>query len=1139
MSEVGKSETAKREEEVLAFWKDQRIFERSLGKKAPKGEFIFYDGPPFATGLPHHGSLLSSVVKDVFPRYKTMRGYRVPRRWGWDCHGLPIEIEVEKKLGLKSKKDILSLGIDKFNESARSMVLRYVDEWEKYIDRIGRWVDFKNSYKTMDNTYIETVWWVLKQLHGKKMLYEGRKVLMYCPHDETPLAKAEIAMDNTYKDITEEAVTVKFKLKNPVKFGLPENSYVLAWTTTPWTLPGNVALAVAPGITYAFVEKNGEYLVAAADRLPALKLTDSQGTFPGKQLIGAEYEPLYDIPGVRAHKGKKHVILPADFVTTTEGTGIVHTAVMYGEDDFTLGTKENLPMVQLLNSNATYNDQAPEFIRSEYIKKAEKLIKADLEQKNLIFAKENHTHSYPHCHRCGTPLIYNAVASWFINIQKVKSKMLKENAHINWVPAHLKEGRFKHIVENAPDWTISRNRFWASPLPMWKEKGGKGLMIVGSVEELLKKVKKSGNKYFVMRHGEAQSNVSHIFDASGRADNHLTERGRQGVLESILEFKKQNDIDMVVVSPILRTRETAKIVQNALDLPDSAVMVDERLRELQVGSFDGKSVAEWEAQFHHQGVAFNEVPEGSETYTQVRKRVGDLIFELERRYTGKRILVVTHDLPAWLLNTIANRLTIEQSMAESSTEVFLHVGEIKELNFVPYPHNALYEPDLHRPYIDTIVLQDEKGNTYERIPEVIDCWVESGSMPYASNHYPFENKHVFNPERFFGLLPKGFPADFIAEYIAQTRTWFYYMHTIGVLLFSRHAFRNVISTGTILAGDGSKMSKSKGNFTDPLIVMDKYGADAIRFYMMGSVVMSGEDLNFRDEEVRETHNRVVGILWNSYKFFELYKHERKEGVDALRSTHVLDKWILSLLGKTTKDVTDALEFYDTPTACRVLRAFVEDYSTWYVRRSRDRVKGQNEEDKQFALTVQREVLLTLSQLLAPITPFIAESIYRSVGGEKDSVHLSRWPEPVPTDSKLLVEMERVREIASLGLQEREKAGIKIRQPLSRAAVRSLPGDIGLKAVLAEELNVKEVVEDPNINSEVELDTMLTTELREEGVVRSLVRRVQEWRKEQGLTIADRPTYTLFVSPEEKDVAEKYRKEITRETNLKHLDITLS
>ncbi len=1136
MSEVGKSETAKREEEVLAYWKESQIFEKTLSKHAPRGKFIFYDGPPFATGLPHVGNLLSSVVKDLVGRYKTMQGHHVPRVWGWDCHGLPVESLVEKKLGLKTKKDILTIGIDVFNEEARASVLQYVDEWEKYVDRIGRFVDFKNSYKTMDNSYIESVWWALKKLNSKKLLYEGRKVLMYCTHCETPLAKAEIAMDHTYKDITEEAVTVKFKLTNAIKYGLPESTYMLAWTTTPWTLPGNVGLAVGPDILYVLVEHAGEHYVIAKDRAEQIK-GDVAGEFLGKQLIGAQYEPLYHIAAVEGHKGRKHTVLGADFVTTTEGTGVVHTAVMYGEDDFALGQKEGLPMVQLLNPNGTYNDLVPEFIRGEYIKKAEKLIKADLEHRTFLFSTGSHTHSYPHCYRCGTPLIYNAVGSWFINIQKVKAKMLSENEKITWVPEHLKHGRFKHIVESAPDWTISRNRFWASPLPIWKEKKGGGVMVVESIEELLQKTKRSGNTYFVMRHGGAESNKARTTDSHGDPHNTLTDAGRRTVRENAEKLDKKAKIDLIIVSPLLRARETAKIAQKALNVPDSAVMVDERLREIEFGSFGGGPVQTWDSYFKSTHDRFVIAPEGAENLTQVRRRTGDVLFELERRYVNKNILIISHGDPLWVMAAVAEHK--DSSRVAEEKRNLPETGEVQELPFVPFPHNANFELDLHRPYIDAITLVDRKGRQYERIPEVIDCWVESGAMPIASMGYP-KDKNRVNPSRLFGLWPKGYPGDFIAEYIAQTRTWFYYMHAIGILLFGRLSFKAVVSTGTILAADGSKMSKSKGNYTDPLNIMHMFGADALRFHLLQSVVMQSEDLNFRDEDVREAHNRVIQILWNSYKFFELYKEEYDGSAKAEESVHVLDRWALSRLAQVTNVMTEALDAYDTPTAARAFRNFIEDYSTWYVRRSRDRVKGEDESDKQYSLATQRTVLLMVAKLAAPIMPFIAESLYRSVGGEKEeSVHLVSWPAAGNVDETLLADMIQIRTAASQGLKAREEAGIKIRQPLAMLKVKTLPNNTTLLAVLGQEVNVKEVVQDGALKEDVWLDTELTPALREEGVVRGLIRRVQEWRKESGLTISDRPSHTLVVSSEEKDIAEKHRAAIARETGLKDLTISIS
>ncbi len=1172
-----KSEVAKREEEVLAFWKENKIFEKSLEKPSPKGDFVFYDGPPFATGLPHHGSLLSSIVKDVVPRYKTMRGYRVRRRWGWDCHGLPIESLIEKQLNLKTKKDILDIGIEKFNETARSSVLQFEKEWEKYIDRVGRWVDFTNSYKTMDNSYIESVWWALKNLHEKGRLYEGRKVLMYCPHCETPLAKAEIAMDNTYKDVTEEAVTVRFRVRHPQQYGLPDKTSLLAWTTTPWTLPGNTALAVNPKMSYILVPEADGMVIVAKERIDVLRggpkpkvMVDMGKEYTGAELVGVEYEPLFEVAAFSAHKGKKHVVVPADFVSAEEGTGIVHTAVMYGEDDFALGQKEGLPMIQMLEANGTYNNEAPESLRGKYIKAAERDIKADLEQRGLLFDKKNNTHSYPHCYRCGTPLIYNAVSSWFIKIQDSKEKLLAENELINWVPEHLKHGRFKHIVESAPDWTISRNRFWASPLPVWKEKqnsqnqrisslrdpaessavpvrtspdsappvprtasdsesSGGRVMVIGSVEELRKRTKKSGNQYFVMRHGESENNVQNILSSDVDANYGLTEAGKVAVREAV---KALGTIDLIVASPFKRTKESALAAAEILNFPKDNIVFDARLVESNFGIYNGKSLEEYHAAFPDRVERFSEAPEGGETYADIRKRMGDVMSELERTHSGKKILVISHGTPLWLLLALTRGLSSHEAIALRATE-YPDRAQLIPLDFVPLPWNKNYEIDLHRPYTDSITLLDDGGREYQRIPEVVDCWVESGSMPFAEYHYPFENQKEFE---------KRSPGDFIAEYIAQTRTWFYYMHVLGVLVFDRRAFKNVVTTGTILAADGSKMSKSKGNYTDPLIVMDKYGADPLRFHLMGSVVMQAEDLNFRDEDIRDAQNRMVNTLSNCAKFYELFKAEYDGKTQSSHSHHVLDTWILARLNTVVKEVTAAMDVFNTPLACRTLRSFIEDYSTWYVRRSRERAKDEGV-DKQYTLATQCDVLLTLSKMIAPITPFLAESVYKAVGGAMESVHLEEWPEAreqgffarlfrKDPDGEILKTMETVRATVSRALEARDKAGIKVRQPLAQLTVKSPKwrGSPELGEIIADEVNVKRVLFETGFEDGVVLDTVLTPELKEEGLVRDIFRLVQDARKVAKLKPGEKGTVAITVRPEDKHIAEKYLADISQKTN---------
>lgn len=916
-----KSVAAQREEEILAFWNEQKIFDKSLAKDAPQGEFVFYDGPPFATGLPHSGTLLSSIAKDVIPRYKTMRGYHVRRRWGWDCHGLPIESLVEKELGLKTKKDILDIGIEKFNETARSFVLRYVDEWKKYIERVGRWVDFDHSYKTMDNTYIESVWWAIKEMHKKGKIYEGRKVLLYCPHCETPLAKAEIAMDNTYQDVTEEAVTVKFEVKNPADHSLPQNTFILAWTTTPWTLPGNVALAVGKDISYVLVEEDDARYLLAKDLYKGTG--DIVKEFTGEDLAGLAYTPLYEVQKVQQYEGKKYQVLLADFVSTDEGTGVVHTAVMYGEDDFALGQKEHLPMVQLLDASGKYNTDAPELVRGIYIKDAERLIKKDLEDRGLLFKRENNTHSYPHCYRCGTPLIYNAISSWFIDIQSVKQRMIEENEQINWSPQHLQHGRFGHILETAPDWTISRNRFWASPLPIWKCEQCKEIAVVGSRKE-------------------------------------LKERANEPVPEDL---------------------------------------------------------------------------------------------------------------------------------------------------------------DLHRPYIDAFTLKCSCGGTMRRIPEVVDCWLESGSMPFAEYHYPFENVEEFE---------KRFPGDFIAEYIAQTRTWFYYMHALGVLLFNKHAFNNVVTTGNVLAADGSKVSKSKKNYTDPYVLFNTFGADAFRFYLMSSVVMQAEDMMFIDSELRETHNKVVNLLRNTLTFYGLYKENAPEPERA--SDHILDRWILARLNEALQTTTESFEAYDMVHATRPMRDFIDDFSTWYVRRSRERVKSA---DAGQALGTMRYVLREFSKIIAPIMPFIAEEIYRTVRTDDDpeSVHLTSWPKNTSDmDLAILQDMATTRALVSSALKLRQTAGLKIRQPLSKLSVKNdlLKDKEEYLALIRDEINVKAIVFDASIADEAVLDTTITPELAEEGAVRELIRTIQDLRKKNGLSRNDA---AVLVYASDTTLLEKHWEEIRQTSNL--------
>jgi isoleucyl-tRNA synthetase len=1089
-----KSDAAAREEVILEFWKERHIFQKSLEKDAPNGEFVFYDGPPFATGLPHSGSLLSSVSKDVFPRYKTMRGFNVRRRWGWDTHGLPIESLVEKKLGLKNKKEILEVGIETFNETARSMVLEYVSDWKKYVERVGRFVDFDNSYKTLDPSFMESVWWALAEINKKGNLYEGRKVLMYCPHCETPLAKAEIAMDNTYKDVTDETATVKFKLVDPAKNGLPENTYLLAWTTTPWTLPGNVALAVGKEIMYGLYEKDGENLVVAKDLAEKNGLTNLVQELTGTALLEAAYEPLYELPRVAAHAGKKWLVLPADFVNTEDGTGIVHTAVIYGEDDYQLGLAEGLPMVPILNPNATYNNDAPEFIRGQYIRKAEALIKNDLEERGLLFAKAPYTHSYPHCYRCGTALIFNAVSSWFINIQAIKERMLEENQKITWTPDYLKDGRFRHNLETAPDWTISRNRFWATPLPIWKDALG-NVTVVGSIEELKARTKTNGNTFYIMRHGQAHSNVEGRGNSVPDEANTLTDHGREQVNETA-EGLKTTGIEYIYVSPMPRAQETAHIVAKALGLPEDRVITEPRLIENDFGKMEGILISEYETRYARRADKMTQTPEGAESWHDIKTRMTEALYDIESKHTKNTVLIVSHEGPLQMLQAGAQGYDDKASgEALEDWRFCLETGHARTLEFVPLPHNKHFELDLHLPYIDRIQLENEKGEPLTRIPEVVDCWVESGSMPFAEYHYPMENRDEFE---------KRSPADFISEYIGQTRAWFYYLHAISLSLFDKAAFKNVVTTGTVLAGDGAKLSKSKLNYTDPYHLFDNYGADAFRYYLMSSVVMQAEDLTFRDEDVKESHNRVVAMLRNVMSFHDMYAGENTGADDASDSgtEHILDRWIRVRLADLVRNATESFERYDVIRATRPLREFIDDLSTWYLRRSRERMKSDADAaDKAAALRTLSFVLKELSLVIAPVMPFIAEEIYQKLRTEADpeSVHLASWPEAVDaSDPELLENMARVRALASEALMLRQKADMKVRQSLASLSIpEALPEE--LATILAEEVNVKEIISG---SAEIVLDLELTPALIAEGDDRTFARAVAEARKTEGLAPQD-------------------------------------
>jgi isoleucyl-tRNA synthetase len=1126
--ETKKSVHAVREEKILAFWQQEGMFQKSLLKDAPKGNYVFYDGPPFATGLPHYGHILGSTAKDVVGRYKTMQGYHVPRRWGWDCHGLPIENIVEKTLGISGRKEIEAYGIENFTETARSKVSTYVGEWKKTVDRIGRWVDFDNGYKTMDNTFIESVWWALSELNKKGLVYEGVRVLAYCPRCETPIANSEIAMDNSYKDITDISAYVKFALVDEPK------TYLIAWTTTPWTLPGNVALAINPEFDYVKIKIEEATYILAKERLSVIKPAyEIVGEIKGSELVGKKYEPVFDyyvhdenIAGEKApSNGKKTwTVVAADFVTLDAGTGVVHIAPAFGEDDMNLAKKEQLPWIIHVTPTGKFKDEISHF-PGQYVKPKDNHQAGDIEiikylaHNHHLFEKEKIIHSYPHCYRCDTPLYYYALPSWFVNIQKIKADLIDHAKEMNWVPVHLKNGRFGAILESAPDWTISRNRYWASPLPIWKNQKGE-MLFVGSLTELLEKTKKSGNTYFVMRHGETDGNLKNLVSDEINEPSELTEGGKKVVAESAAKLKTETDLDYIIYSPFARTKNTAMEVAEAFGLSGDALIEDARLGEMYLGeSYDGKTWDDFHAAFPKKIEYYRKAPEGGESYCDLRKRMLSFIFDIESKYKGKKILIVTHGGPAWSLETGINRLAPDvcfDILTKAPNYRYYKNAEYKKLDFIPFPHTADYDLDFHRPYIDAVTLVDEKGEEYQRIPEVIDCWFESGSMPFAQDHYPFDRPN---------WIKENFPAGFVAEYIAQTRTWFYYSHVISTVLFGHAPFEHVVTTGTLQAEDGQKMSKSKNNFPDPWILFDKYGVDALRLYLMSSPLMKGEDANFSEKSVEDISKKLIGRLYNVLTFYELYRDTSLESATAPVSNNVLDAWIMARLNQLVTDITKGMEAYDIVEATRPFDLFVDDLSTWYLRRSRERIKDNEKEAKATLYFVMR----TLVQLLAPFAPFTAEDIWLKLRIENDaeSVHLSVWPTADVVNDVTLADMARARAIVEKALAARQEHKIPVRQPLSKLSISEMMPNEYFE-VMKDELNIKEVVVSEAVpKGEVLLETEITPELRAEGMVRELMRAIQDMRKAAGLT----PSDTIILSIETNEagvmVLEKFSDDIKK------------
>ncbi|MEX2052920.1 MAG: class I tRNA ligase family protein [Candidatus Paceibacterota bacterium] len=1075
------------EEKILKFWDDRKIFQKSIENRSNHKRFVFFEGPPTANGRPGIHHFLGRSLKDAFIRYKTMRGFLVERKAGWDTHGLPVEIEVEKELGLQNKKDIEAYGIDKFNHKAKQSVWKYKDEWERLTKRMGFWLDFKNPYITYDWKYMETLWWIIKQIDDKGFFVKSHKVLPWCPRCGTALSSHEVAQG--YQDVTETSAYVKFKSK-------AGDASFLSWTTTPWTLPGNVALAINPKAVYVKVKtKDGEILILAKERLEVIGEHEVLEEFPGKKLVGSSYDPLFDIKSLRSDKSYK--IYPADFVTTDDGTGIVHTAVMYGEDDYEMGKKIGLPAHHTVDERGLFTDEVKDFA-GQYFKAAEKGIIEYLRSHDLLLKTEEFTHSYPFCWRCKSPLLYYARDSWFMAMSKLKKQLLKNNKKINWVPDHLKEGRFGEFLKEIKDWAFSRERYWGTPLPVWQCAECKEHRVIGSLEDLEKYRFHPKNTFYILRHGFSSKNHGGKdgFDLTASRLEHdaydLIPEGINQVEGVAQKLKEEGGVDMIYSSPFLRTKHSAEIVGKALD---TKVHVDHRLKELDHGSMcEGKPHPVCMPPGTPQ--TFDTKYGDGESWRDVKSRMFSVINELNQKHHGKKILLVSHGDPLWILEATLKNLN-DDEMVDQRDPLYTGKGQIKEIDIKNYPYNESGDLDMHRPYVDDVLLKCEKcEGKMTRIKDVADVWFDSGSMPFAQWHYPFENKKVFD---------NNFPADFISEGIDQTRGWFYTLLAVSTLLGEGAPYKNVLSYSHVLDSKGKKMSKSQGNAVDPWEVIDQFGVDAARWYFY-TVNNPADPKLFAATDVKTRLNSFIVTFLNSLRFFELYD-DQKDKKTSNKPANKLDEWVLSRLSTINLELTSSLDKYDPTTAARSLEGFVSDLSNWWIRRSRPRFQNpKNNEALEKDLRFFRFLLVETSKLAAPFTPFLADHVYKKLVNKKESVHLEDWPKVKKgtISEDLEGAMSELRNLVTEGLAQRKSKSIKVRQPLANISIkRGEAFDPELEKLVMEELNVKEVAYDPEQKDRVMLDENLTRELIIEGYAREVIRQIQDMRKEAKYRLDDR------------------------------------
>lgn len=1136
------------EEKVLQLWKEKNIFQKTLkpkkGKKGlPAGRqekiFRFWEGPPTANGRPGIHHILARSFKDVVLRFKTMQGYTVPRKGGWDTHGLPVEIQVEKQLGFKTKKDIEDYGIAAFNQKCKESVWLYQSEWEKLTERMGFWLDLKNPYITYHKDYMESLWFIIKQAWDKGLMYQGHKIVPWCTRCGTALSSHELAQG--YKEATDTSVYIKFKLLPKQKissFETDNKTYILSWTTTPWTLPGNVALAVGEDIEYSVLEqKSGEVFIIAADLAESVLGPDKGKEvkkIKGKDLTGLSYQPLFEIKSL--HNAKAYKIYPADFVTTTDGTGVVHTAVMYGADDYNLGRKIGLPEHHTVTEQGLFTKEVVGF-EGLYVKskETENKILDYLKEKGFLFKTLDYTHEYPFCWRCDTPLIYYARSSWFIEMSKLKKQLIESNEKTNWVPEHIKHGRFGEWLEDVKDWNFSRERYWGTPLPIWKCDKCGSAKAIGSFKDLADKLPSGTNKYILLRHGEGEQNIVNIINGNPKNKDEfsLTSRGKiQAKKAGRNLLKSKIKIDVIIASDFLRTKETAEIIAN--DLKIEKIVFDKNLREIYMGAFDNGDLARYHEYYSSLEEKFMKCPPEGESLRDLAARQYEFVKSCEKKYKNKTILIVSHEYPLWMLETVLSGWSQEESakIKEERGNDFIAYSGFDLASYLPASRDDQGICDYHKPYVDNIEIACEKcGAQMKRVKEVADVWFDSGSMPFAQDHFPFtkesksglykvNQKEIKNPGEYI-----TYPADYICEAVDQTRGWFYTLLATSTILGYKVPFKNVVSLGHINDKYGQKMSKSKGNIVDPWTIIDKYGIDAVRWYFY-TVNAPGESKNFDELEVAKVLRRLMMTVYNSFVFLNLYGKSKCRIDSAPKSKNILDAWIIEKTENCASNVEDKMNNYNFLEAGQIIESYVDELSRWYIRRSRRRFqKVEDKKDWEQASATLAYVLLQLSKIMAPFTPFFAEAIYQSLVSlesfkPKESVHLELWPTATIKNKEskvryknLIDGMEIVRQLASAVLAKRSEIGIKVRQPLSslkiKGKIEKIKNADELLKILADEINVKNIVVDSKMENDFELDTIITPELKTEGVLRELARAIQELR--QGANCVPKNKIELYLS----------------------------